>query len=98
MNERLPRPRAYTVIGLLAALDLVASAVVLLSTRDFGGIEGILIVVVLGITTLIAAALALWIAARAPAREDLLALADDFLRQHANDFPSSILFYPPKVT
>lgn len=30
--------------------------------------------------------------------EDLLALADDFLRQHANDFPSSILFYPPKVT
>ena len=30
--------------------------------------------------------------------EDVLALADEFIRQHTNDFPSSILFYPPKVT
>ena len=30
--------------------------------------------------------------------EYLLALADEFVRQHANDFPSSILFFPPKVT
>jgi len=29
--------------------------------------------------------------------EELLALADEFLRHYANDFPSSILFYPPKA-
>ena len=29
--------------------------------------------------------------------EDLLALAEAFLRQHGSDFPSSIIFYPPKV-
>jgi len=30
--------------------------------------------------------------------EELLALADEFLRQYANDFPSSIVFYPPKAS
>jgi hypothetical protein len=29
--------------------------------------------------------------------DDLLALAEAFLRQHGSDFPSSIIFYPPKV-
>ncbi len=29
--------------------------------------------------------------------EDLLALAVEFFRRYANDFPSAILFYPPKA-